>query len=133
MDAYYQQQSQLAHFGGAIRQRGSGIGALVAGIGRVALPFIRRVIIPTAKRIGRDLISQAIPEAIEVLSQRKTPKQALKQKITNTVRKQVGAGKRKRRRSVRVQAATTRKAPVPANSVAKRSRLSFFSNVNNDY
>jgi hypothetical protein len=141
MDAYYQQQSQTPYFSGHVRQRGSGIGALVAGVGRVALPFIRRVILPAAKRIGRELFSQALPQAIEVIAKRKTPKQALKQAISNTVRKQIGGGtRRRRRRSARIQKKPTkttttrkRKSVIPAKGSAKRSRVSFFSNVHDDY
>lgn len=139
MDAYYSQQSQLPYFGGHIRQRGSGIGALVAGVGRVALPFIKRVLLPAAKHIGRELFRQAVPEALEVLTKRKTAKQALKDTISKTARKQVGGGtRRRRRRSVRIQKKkkkkpTTntrkRKASTSVKGTAKRSRLQFFSNI----
>ena len=149
MDAYYRQQSQLPHFGGYSRQRGSGIGALVAGVGRVALPFIRKVVLPIAKQFGREFLSQGIPQVLDVVAKRKTPKQALKGTISNTIRKQVGGGRVRRRKprrrsskpkrkpqrqSVRVKAkATKRKASIPAKSTAKRSRLNFFSNIKNDY
>ena len=54
MDSYYANQAtSLPHFSGHYRQRGSGFGALAAGIGRVALPLARRFILPTAKRIGK--------------------------------------------------------------------------------
>ena len=138
MDAYYQQQAQTPYFSGHVRQRGSGIGALVAGVGRVALPFIKRVLFPAAKRFGRELLTQALPEVLDVVTKRKTPKQALQQTVRKTVRKQVGGG-RKRRRSVRIQKASSvkptrkRKAVIPAKGSAKRSRLSFFSNVHDDY
>ena len=49
MEQYYAKQASLAHFSGHYRQRGSGFGALTAGIGRVAIPFARRVILPAAK------------------------------------------------------------------------------------
>ena len=50
MDSYYANQATfLPHFSGYYRQRGSGFGALAAGIGRVALPLARRFILPTAK------------------------------------------------------------------------------------
>ena len=43
MDSYYvNQATSLPHFSGHYRQRGSGFGALAAGIGRVALPLARR-------------------------------------------------------------------------------------------
>ena len=57
MDSYYANQAtSLPHFSGHYRQRGSGSGALAAGIGRVALPLARRFISPTAKRIGKELL-----------------------------------------------------------------------------
>ena len=41
MDSYYENQAtSLPHFSGHYRQRGSGFGALAAGIGRVALPLL---------------------------------------------------------------------------------------------
>ena len=54
MEAYYSNQASqsMPHFSGHYRQRGSGFEALAAGIGRVALPLARRIIWPTAKRIG---------------------------------------------------------------------------------
>ena len=56
MDSYYANQAtSLPHFSGHYRQRGSRFGALAAGIGRVALPLARRFILPTAKRIGKEL------------------------------------------------------------------------------
>ena len=73
MDAYYASQSSnsMPYFSGHYRQRGSGFGALAAGIGRVALPIARKFIWPTAKRIGRELISQAAPEVADVVMKKK--------------------------------------------------------------
>ena len=75
MDAYYASQSSnsMPYFSGHYRQRGSGFGALAAGIGRVALPIARKFIWPTAKRIGRELISQAAPEVADVVMKKKKP------------------------------------------------------------
>ena len=42
-------QASLPHFSGHYRLRGSGLGALAAGIGRVAILFARRIILPAAK------------------------------------------------------------------------------------
>ena len=59
MDSYYANQAtSLPHFSGHYRQRRSDFGALAAGIGRVALPLARRSILPTAKRIGKELLKQ---------------------------------------------------------------------------
>ena len=50
MEDYYSKQVYLPHFASYNRQRGSGIGALAAGIGRVALPFAKNIILPAAKK-----------------------------------------------------------------------------------
>ena len=89
MDSDYANQAttSLPHFSGYYRQRGSGFGALAAGIGRVALPLARRFILPTAKRIGKELLKQSVPELLDVVSSKKSPKQAFKNTISNTVKK----------------------------------------------
>ena len=78
MDSYANQATSLLHFSGHYRQRGSGFGALAAGIGRVALPLARRFILPTAKRIGKELLKQSVPEILDVVGSEKSPKQAFK-------------------------------------------------------
>ena len=88
MDSYYANQAtSLPHFSGHYRQRGSGFGALAAGIGRVALPLARRFILPTAKRIGKELLKQSVPEILNVVGSKKSPKQAFKNTISKTVKK----------------------------------------------
>ena len=86
MEAYYSNQASqsMPHFSGHYRQRGSGFGALAAGIGRVALPLARRIIWPAAKRIGRELLVQGAPELVEVATERKSAKQALKSTVAKT-------------------------------------------------
>ena len=91
MDSYNANQAtSLPHFSGHYRQRGSGFGALAAGIGRVALPLARRFILPTAKSIGKELLKQSVPEIVDVVGNRKSPRQAIKNKISQTVKKQTG-------------------------------------------
>ena len=83
MEAYYQQQSVSPYFSGHYCQRGSGFGALAAGIGRAALPIARKFLWPLAKKIGRELIVQAAPELVEVVTKKKSPKQAIKLTVQN--------------------------------------------------
>ena len=92
MEAYYSNQASqsMPHFSGHYRQRGSGFGALAAGIGRVALPLARKFLWPAAKKIGRDLLVQGAPELVEVATKRKSAKQALKSTVAKTARKQIG-------------------------------------------
>ena len=103
MHSYYANQAtSLPHFTGHYRQRGSGFGALAAGIGRVALPLARHFILPTAKRIGKELLKQSVPELLDVVSSKKSPKQALKNTISNTVKKQTGGARfRQQRKTIR--------------------------------
>jgi len=132
MDAYYRHQAQLPHFGSYRRQRGSGIGALALGLSRfaipfgrnVALPFIRKVALPAAKRLGRELLAQGLPELVDVISKRQTPKQALKRTVTKTARKQIGGGKKKKR-------VTKKKKIISSSKPSKRSRADFFKKLRN--
>ena len=88
MDSNYANQvTSLPHFSRHYRQRGSGFEALAAGIGRVALPLARRFILPTAKRIVRGLLKQGVPGLVDIVS-KKVTKQASKNKVSNTIKKQ---------------------------------------------
>ena len=141
MEAYYHNQATMPHFSGHYRQRDSGFGALVMGIGRVALPLARKFIVPAAKRIGNELLVQAAPELIDIATRKKTPKQALKNTVKNTIKKQVGAGRSKshmsRKRKRALTTTTTRKrktkALIPQKRTPLRSRSNFFTKVRNDF
>ena len=98
-----------------------------AGIGRVAIPFARRVILPAAKKLGRELLMSAAPELIDVAMKKKSPKQALKNTVTKTARKQLGSGRRRRKTPMN---GLRRRRSVGARAV--RSRADFFSNIKND-
>lgn len=127
MDDYYSNQSALPHFSGNYRQRGSGFGALAAGIGRFAIPLVRKVLFPAAKRIGKELLVQGAPEVVEVITKRKSPRKAVQATVRKTVKKQLGAGRptvarRRRRRTSKRKISTSRKR-------TQRSRSNFFSKV----
>ena len=64
----YQSSICIALFSGHYRQRGSGFGALASGIGRIALPLARKFIIPAAKRVGKELLLQSVPELMDVVN-----------------------------------------------------------------
>ena len=55
-------------FRGHTRQRGRGFGTLAQTLGRTAIPFIKKCIVPAAKRIGAALFEIAAPEIEEVVS-----------------------------------------------------------------
>ena len=45
-------QIEIPFYRGVGRQRGRGIGALAQVFGRTAFPFLRKHIVPAAKRVG---------------------------------------------------------------------------------
>ena len=93
MEAYYQQQSVSPYFSGHYHQRGSGFAALAAGIERAALPIVRKILWPVAKKIGRELIVQAAPELVDLVTQKKSQKQPIKLTVQKSARKLVGGSK----------------------------------------
>ena len=132
MEAYYHQQSVSPYFSGHYRQRGSGFGALAAGIGRAALPIARKFLWPVAKKIGRELIVQAAPELVEVVTKKKSPKQAIKSTVQKTVRKQVG-GSLVKKKNIQKKQTKSRSKTIHRKQPLSRSRSQFFSKVQNVY
>ena len=98
MEQYSAKQASLPRFSGHCRQRGSGFAVLAASIGRVAIPFARRVVLPAAKKLDRELLMSTAPELIDVAMKKKSPKQALKNTITKTARKPLVGGRRRRKK-----------------------------------
>ena len=133
MDSYYANQAKsLPHFSGHYRQRGSGIGSLAAGIGRAALPLAGRFLLPTAKRIGKELLKQSVPETLDVVGNKKSPRQAIKNTISKTVKKQTGGSRRItscRRKSIRAKPMNVgekRRKTLSTHRAPKRCRWDFF-------
>ena len=89
-----QSSANFPIFRGHARQRGRSFGALAQTLGRTAIPFIKKYIVPAAKRIGADLFEISAPEIGEVVSGRKKLKTFAKGVGTKTVRKQLGGGKK---------------------------------------
>ena len=83
---------EIPHYKGVGRQRGRGFGALAQVIGRTAVPFLRKYIVPAAKRVGADLLEFAVPEIAEVVSGRKSFNTTAKSVGRQTLRKQLGEG-----------------------------------------
>ena len=129
MEAYYSNQASqsMPHFSRHYRQRGSGFGALAAGIGRVALPLARKFIWPAAKRIGRELLVQGAPELVEVATKRKSAKQALKSTVAKTARKQIGGSLHSRLRRGRQAIRRRRQQFAKPRTYKKRSTKKFIS------
>ena len=87
---------EIPFYRGVVRQRGRRFGAPAQVIGRTSIPFLRKYIVPAAKRVGADLLEFAVPEIAEVVSGRKIFKTAAKSVGTQTLRKQLGEGSRRR-------------------------------------
>ena len=54
--------------------KGGSFGALAQVIGRTAIPFLTKYIVPAAKRVGADLLEFAVPELADVVSGKKISK-----------------------------------------------------------
>ena len=89
-------QVEIPFYRGMGRQRGRGFGALAQVIGRTAIPFLRKYIVPGAKHVGADLLEFAVPESADVVSCRKNFKTAAMIVGKQTLRKQLGRGSMKR-------------------------------------
>ena len=87
---------ELSYHKGIGRQKGRGYGALSRLIGRTAIPFLRKYIVPTAKRAGADLLEFAVPDVADVVSGKKKFKTAAKSVGRQTFRKQLEGGRQKR-------------------------------------
>ena len=90
-------QVEIPYYKAFGRQRGRGFGALAQVIGRSANPFLRKYVVPAAKRIDADMLEFAAPEIGEVFSGRKSFKSAAKSVGKQTLKKQLGERKKQRR------------------------------------
>ena len=89
-------QVEIPFYRGVGRQRGRRFGALAQIFGRTAIPFLGNYIVPAAKRVGADLLRFAVPEIAEVVIGRKNLETAAKSVGSQTLRKQLGSGSRKK-------------------------------------
>ena len=126
---------EIPFYRGVGRQRGRGFGARAQVIGRTEIPFLRKYIVPAAKRIGADLLEFAVPEFTEVVIGRKNFKTAAKSVGRQTVRKQLGEGSRRRKGPVGVRQGGSRKRSasgvIPKKSAKQvsRSRRDIFTTI----
>ena len=118
-------QVELPYYRGVGRQRGRGFGALAQVIGRTAIPFLRKYIVPAAKRVGADLLEFAVPEIGEVITGRKSFKSAAKSVGKQTLKKQLGEGSR------RQTAGSKQRKIIPTKPTkqSSRSRRDLFTNI----
>ena len=119
---------EIPFYRGVGRQRGRGFGALAQVIGRTAIPFLRKYIVPAAKRVGADLLEFAVPEVAEVVSGRKNFKTAAKSVGRQNLRKQLGNGSRKRKGAIGVRQ-TSIFIPTKSAKETSRSLKDIFTNI----
>ena len=121
-------QVEIPYYRAVGRQKGRGFGALAQVIGRTAIPFLRKYVVPAAKRIGADMLEFAVPEIAEVVSGRKNFKTAAKSVGKKTLRKQLGQGEGSRRWTGRKRTAS-RIIPTKSTKQSSRSRRDIFTNI----
>ena len=90
-------QVDFPYYRGIGRHRERGFGALPQAIGRTTIPFLRKVVVPAAKRVRADLLELAAPKYAEVVSGRKSFKRAAKSKGRQTLSKLLGSGSKQSR------------------------------------
>ena len=110
------------------QQGGRGFGALAQVIGRTAIPFLRKYIVPAAKRARADLLEFAVPETAEVVSSTNIFKTAAKSVGKQNLRKQLGSGSKKRKGAIGVRQAS-RLIPTKSAKQTSRSRRDIFTNI----
>ena len=112
---------EIPFYRGVGRHSGRGFGAPAQVIRRTKVPFLRKNIVPAAKRVGADLLEFVLPEIAEVVSGRKNIKTAAKSVGRQTLRKQLGSGSRKR--------SASRVIPTKSAKQISRWRRNIFSNI----
>ena len=127
-------QVEIPYYRAVGRQRGRGFGALAQVIGRTAIPFLRKYVVPAAKRIGADMLEFAVPEIAEVVSGRKNFKTAAKSVGKKTLRKQLGQGEGSRRRELAYgrtgrKRTASRIIPTKSTKQSSRWRRDIFTNI----
>ena len=117
-------QADIPYYWRVGRQRGRQFGALAEVIGRPAVPFLCKYIVPAAKRLGADVLEFAAPEVGEVISGRKSFKSAAKSVGKQTLKKQLGEGSR------RPTGGSKQRRNIPTNTTERssRSRRDIFTN-----
>ena len=111
-------QVEIPDYRAVGRQRGRGFGALAQVIGRTASPFLRKYIVPAAKRVGAEF---AVQQNAEFVSRRKNIKTAANSVGRQTFRKQLGSGSRK--------LSASRVIPTKSAKEISRSRRDIFTNI----
>ena len=78
-------------------RREGDLGLLHKILGELQFPFLRKYVVPAAKRIGADMLMFAAPKNGEVISVRKSFETAAKSVGKQTPKKQLGSGSKQRK------------------------------------
>ena len=125
-------QVEIPYYRGVGRQRGRGFGALAQVIGRTAIPFLRKYVVPAAKRINADMLEFAEPETGEVISGRKSFKSAAKSVGNQTLKRQLGEGSRRREPQADGRKGGSKQRriiPTKSTKQSSQSRRDIFTNI----
>ena len=87
---------ELPHYKGIGHQRRHGFGDLAQVIGRIAIPFLKKYIVPAANRVSADLLEFAVPKVADIVSGKKNFRTAAISVGRQTLRKQLGGVKQNR-------------------------------------
>ena len=90
-------QVEIPYYGAFGRQRGRGFGAPAQIIWRKTIPFLRKYVVPAAKRIGADMLEFAASEIGAVINGRKSFKMAAKSVGKQFLKKPLCSGSKQRR------------------------------------
>ena len=69
------------------------MGAFAMRMGRVALPLMKKYVLPVAKEVGKNLVSAFVPEVTSLISGRKRPRKVLKDTLRKTAVKTISRKK----------------------------------------
>ena len=87
---------EIPFYGSVGRQRGRGFGALAQVIGRTAISYLLKYIVPAAESVSADLLELVATKLAEVFSDTKKFKTAAKRLGKQFLRQYLGSGGRKR-------------------------------------
>ena len=111
-------QVEIPDYRGVGRQKRRGFRALTQVVGRTAVAFLRKYVVPAAKRIGADTLEFAASEIGEFISCRKSFKSAANSVGKQTLKKQLGSGKK-----------PNRTVPTKCTKQSSCSRRDIFTNI----
>ena len=90
-------QVEIPFYRAVGRQRGRRFGAVAQVIGRIAIHFLRKYVVPAAKRIGTDMLEVDALETGEVIRGRKSFKTAAKSVGKQTLNKELSTSSKQKR------------------------------------